>query len=295
MLQKLICITLCMILILGGCSNAATDNNNTLTSPTPSAAPHPTASPAATPSPTLYPLPASFYNSELIADCAPTIYSDTTYVPIIPAIKSIYPNASVDQDDNRVIIQADGLSVTINRWQVYVIANERFLYNPSGVLLQESGYYLPANLVATILGLKIQEDDVGSVFFSSGGDPLVPGNIYYDTDALFWLSHIINAESGNQSLQGKIAVGNVVLNRVKHPSFPNSIYDVLFQNGQFYDSYSGAITKDPNSESVIAAKLCLEGAVVLPNAYWYNGVGIPCWASTNKTLIAVIGDHAFYG
>ena len=35
--------------------------------------------------------------------------------------------------------------------------------------------------------------------------------------------------------------------------------------------------------------------MVLPNAYWFNGVGRSCWASRNKECIAVIGGHAFYG
>jgi len=39
------------------------------------------------------------------------------------------------------------------------------------------------------------------------------------------------------SLEGKLAVANVVLNRVKSPSFPNTVYDVIFQKGQFPPAY----------------------------------------------------------
>ena len=59
------------------------------------------------------------------------------------------------------------------------------------------------------------------------------------------------------------------------------------KNGTIYDA--------PRDSSILAAKLCLEGAMVLPNAYWFNGVGRSCWASRNKECIAVIGGHAFYG
>ena len=99
---------------------------------------------------------------------------------------------------------------------------------------------------------------------------------FYDQDALFLLSHIIYNESGNQPMTGKIAVGNVLLNRVKHPSFPNTLYEVIYQPGQFYPESTGAMEKTPN-------------------AYWFNGVGRSCWASRNKECIAVIGGHAFYG
>ena len=135
----------------------------------------------------------------------------------------------------------------------------------------------------------------GAVQISSNGEPLIPGDQFYDQDALFLLSHIIYNESGNQPMTGKIAVGNVLLNRVKHPSFPNTLYEVIYQPGQFYPESTGAMEKTPNSGSIIAAKLCLEGAMVLPNAYWFNGVGRSCWASRNKECIAVIGGHAFYG
>ena len=295
MLRNLICIMLCMFLALAGCSNTAVENQDTPASPPPSVTPPSTPTPAPTPSPTPHPVPALFFNNEYIPDSAPIVYNSIQYVPIIKAVQCILPDASIDQNDECIVIETKDLSATINLWQDYVIANGRYLYNPNGVLFQESAYYLPTSLISAVLGIKTQNDDAGNVFFLSGGDPLIPGDTFYDADALFWLSHIINAESGNQPLRGKIAIGNVVLNRVKHPSFPDSIYDVLFQTGQFYDTYAGAITKEPNNESIIAAKLCLDGAVVLPNAYWFNGVGIPCWASSNKTLIAVIGDHAFYG
>lgn len=65
-------------------------------------------------------------------------------------------------------------------------------------------------------------------------------------------------------------MGNVLLNRVAHPSFPSTLYDVIYQPGQFYPEKTGCMEKTPNEGSVIAAKLCLEGAVVVPDAYWFN-------------------------
>ena len=46
---------------------------------------------------------------------------------------------------------------------------------------------------------------------------------YYGARDVYWLSHIINAEAGNQPMDGQIAVGNVVLNRVADERFPNSV------------------------------------------------------------------------
>lgn len=74
---------------------------------------------------------------------------------------------------------------------------------------------------------------------------------------------MVYAESGNQSLDGKIAVANVVLNRVKSPIFPNTIEGVLAQKNQFPTYGSGSLAKrTPNEGSIIAAKLAMDGAVV---------------------------------
>src|SRR5699024_12370625 len=70
------------------------------------------------------------------------------------------------------------------------------------------------------------------------------------------ISRLIYAESGNQPLEGKIAVGNVVLNRVASPLFPNTVADVIYQPNQFSPAGSGHLSRTPNAESVVAAKLC---------------------------------------
>lgn len=57
---------------------------------------------------------------------------------------------------------------------------------------------------------------------------------------------MVYAESGNQSLDGKIAVANVVLNRVKSPIFPNTIEGVLAQKNQFPTYGSGSLAAHPN-------------------------------------------------
>ena len=97
-------------------------------------------------------------------------------------------------------------------------------------------------------------------------------------------------------LEGKIAVGNVVLNRVASPLFPNTVADVIYQPNQFAPAGSGHLSRTPNAESVVAAKLCLEGANTAGNAlYFVNPVTSPgSWASRNRPYVATIGAHAFY-
>ena len=107
--------------------------------------------------------------------------------------------------------------------------------------------------------------------------------------SLYWLSRIIYAESGNQILEGKIAVGNVVMNRVNSPKFPDNIYDVLYQKNQFSPASSGSLKRTPNAESVIAAKLVLEGVEIVPGALFFNRAGMACYASRNRAYLTTIG------
>lgn len=99
-----------------------------------------------------------------------------------------------------------------------------------------------------------------TIQITSGSGPILSGEQAYQADVVYWLSRIIYAESGNQPLDGKIAVGNVVLNRVASPRFPNSVYEVIFQRNQFTPAANGSINRTPSAESVVAAKLCLDGA-----------------------------------
>ena len=71
------------------------------------------------------------------------------------------------------------------------------------------------------------------VSITRGSGAIQSGDSYYDQEDLFWLSRVIYAESGNQPLEGKMAVGNVVMNRVASPIYPNTVEGVLAQKNQF--------------------------------------------------------------
>jgi N-acetylmuramoyl-L-alanine amidase len=180
--------------------------------------------------------------------------------------------------------------MTVKVGDPYLVINGRYLYISGRVKGWADGTALvPARTLATALGAWI--DWTGTVDLYSGGVPLTAADRPYDDTTLDLLARVITHESGNQPLEGKMAVGNVILNRVNSRSFPNTVYDVIFSPNQF----PGATNATPNAESILAARLVLEGANVVPGAYYFNGTGKSCWASRNKKLITVIGGHAFYG
>jgi len=238
-------------------------------------------------------------NASPITLTAPVLAEDSlTYVPCWNVIQAFYPTAVSQWQDDQAVISAPGLSLQIKPGRDYVVANGRYLYLPKGVKVAQPGaILLPSRILATILGAGVAWDPVGNdVVFTAGTGPLADAQSVYNENDVYWLSRIINAESGNQPLEGKIAVGNVVLNRVRAPLFPNSIKEVIYQRNQFTPVANGSINLTPNEESVIAAKLCLEGANTVGNAlYFINPRYSPnSWAARNRAYVTTIAAHAFY-
>ncbi len=96
------------------------------------------------------------------------------------------------------------------------------------------------------------------------------GGVNYSAEDLRLLTCLIHSEAGTQSYEGKLAVANIVLNRVKSPKYSNSIKSVIYQPGQFSVASSGSLQKQLNNYenyysssqlmSKKAAKDALEGA-----------------------------------
>ena len=181
--------------------------------------------------------------------------------------------------------------------QQYVVANGRYLYVPEGVGLTGNRVTVPLSVLTEAFDADLNWNGAtGTVAVTRGSCGLTPGNQFYNEKDLFWLSRVIYAESGNQPLDGKIAVGNVIMNRVKSPIFPNTVEGVLAQKNQFTTYRSGKLAGcTPNASSVAAAKLVLDGAVVekTKNALYFDSAP-NSWAARNRTCIAVIGGHRFY-
>lgn len=125
------------------------------------------------------------------------------------------------------------------------------------------------------------------------------GTSYTSTD-LYWLSRIINAEAEAEPYSGKVAVGNVILNRVRLSSFPNTVKGVIFEYykgiPQFSPVADGTIYNAPNSDSIKAAKAAFSGTNYVGNAtYFFNpDKSEGTWIVNNKTYVKRIGNHVFY-
>lgn len=109
------------------------------------------------------------------------------------------------------------------------------------------------------------------------------------------LTRIISGEARGEPLEGQIAVGAVVLNRVLSDDFPDTIEEVIFAEGQFIAIDDGYYDMHPTEKSYKAAIKALEGEDPSNGAYYfYNPVTARTlwWLSTRETT-AEIGNHVF--
>lgn len=212
------------------------------------------------------------------------------YASVFFLSAALRPDMAAYTSDGAILIKAEDLEFSAHRGNSYVTANGRYL--PAAVREEETFKELlvPVEILAKVFGSSLERSEK-ACYLHSGGEAIVSGEEFYDPETVDLLGRVIRNESGNQPLAGQVAVGNVLLNRVSSPLFPDNLYDVVHQPGQF----PGTTVEPPDEDSLIAAKLCLEGAVTVDNAYWFCAVGRSCWASRNKTLVATIGNHAFYG
>lgn len=108
------------------------------------------------------------------------------------------------------------------------------------------------------------------------------------------LARLISAEARGESYLGQVAVGAVVLNRVEHPSFPDTVSGVIYQKGAFSCLNDGQFYEPVSDSAYSAARDALNGVDPSGGAiYYYNPK-----KSTNKwilgrKIITTIGEHVF--
>lgn len=124
-------------------------------------------------------------------------------------------------------------------------------------------------------------------------DPATIRPLNYTPEDLYWLSKIVEIEARGGSVNKKTAVANVVLNRVASPRFPNTVYDVIHQRGQFPPVYTSRFTTlEPSENSIIAATRALMGVKVAKDCLFFNYIP---WASKADRFYKLIeGDYFYY-
>ena len=136
---------------------------------------------------------------------------------------------------------------------------------------------------------------VGEKTAAAIGIKLPSGGTGTGTDGnLYLLARLVHGEARGEPYRGKVAVAAVVLNRVKSPSFPNTLAGVIYQSGAFDAVSDGQINLSPDQESVNAARDALNGwDPTYGCLYYYNPRTATSRWMLSRPVLLRIGNHAF--
>ncbi|MCI6542580.1 MAG: spore cortex-lytic enzyme [Firmicutes bacterium] len=111
---------------------------------------------------------------------------------------------------------------------------------------------------------------------------------------LYLLAKCVYAEARGEPYVGQVAVAAVILNRVKHPDFPNTIYGVVYQPWAFTAVYDGQIGYEPNETAYQAAQDALNGwDPTYGSIYYYNPATATSQWIFSRKVVVTIGKHVF--
>lgn len=111
---------------------------------------------------------------------------------------------------------------------------------------------------------------------------------------VYLLARLISAEARGEPYIGQVAVGAVVMNRIDHPSFPNSLSGVVYQSGAFSCMYDGQFNQPISDSAYRAAREALNGSDPTGGAiYYFNPATATSAWIWSRPLLTVIGSHRF--
>lgn len=226
-----------------------------------------------------------------LLETAAYVENGTTYAPLRDLLEALDDAWNVWWDGAAARAVCDEASLSADpKSDCLTVNGQRYA---AAVDVIEGRTYVPLRLTVNALG--------GSVAWDPwlDGAAVTSAAAAYDAMDYYWLSRIIFAESGGEELEGQIAVGNVVLNRVRSPEFPGSIPAVIFDsdNGvQFEPVANGTVFQQPSELSREAARRVLEGENTAGTSLYFFAPALSegSWIDESRSFQQTIGSHRFY-
>ena len=233
--------------------------------------------------------PAGLQVDGELLQTAAYVEEGTAYAPLRDLLDAL-GGWTVWWDGSAARAVSEGASLSAEPGGVLTVNGTRY---PCVVDVVDGRTYVPLRLTAEALGGSVRWDPWldGAAVTSPGAE--------HDAMDYYWLARIIHAESGGEALEGQIAVGNVVLNRVSSEDFPDSVPGVIFddENGvQFEPVANGSVANQPTDLSREAARRALEGENTVGQALYFFAPALSqgSWIDASRVYRQTIGCHRFY-
>ena len=264
----------------------------------------------------------------LSPDVPPFITNSSTYVPIRFVSEALnIKNIKWDAESGSVTIKSADKTLVLFVNKNYAYINNEYTRLENNALISNSRTFVPVRFISECFNAYVDWDDstqtvlINSNKTTSSSKPSnstntkpsssssnntvasAPSNSASQTsnynDAVYWLSRIIEAEASGEPFKGKVAVGEVILNRVKCEEFPNTIWGVIFDKNfgiQFEPVANGTIYNAPSEDSILAAKTALNGSNYIGECLYFLNPTIAksTWITKNREYYTTISKHEFY-
>ncbi|MFY9175262.1 MAG: cell wall hydrolase [Peptococcia bacterium] len=166
----------------------------------------------------------------------------------------------------------------------------------------ESLYKISRRYGTTIADIKTINNLSGNTIYPGQklevGEKSTPhtsrGSVAISQDDLYWLARAVHGEARGESYTGKVAVAAVILNRVRHKDFPNTVKGVIFEPLAFTCVADGQIYLQPDNSAFQAARAAMGGEDPSGGAlyYWNPAKATSKWI-WSRPIIKTIGNHVF--
>lgn len=233
----------------------------------------------------------------LKVDESPYIENGRTLVPLRNVAEALKGEVNWDGEQQKITIQKENLIIEMQISSNTVRVNDQSIKLDTAPSITRGRTFVPVRFVAEAFEYDVNWDPKNQLvrIIDSNQHPM-----HHTDEDLYWLSRIIEAEATGETYEGKLAVGNVILNRIKSKDFPHSIKEVIFDKSygkfQFTPVSNGRIYNIPSQDSKQAALDVLQGKNNIGEALFFlnPSTATSSWIQQNRMFIKLIGRHAFY-
>lgn len=229
----------------------------------------------------------------------PYLKDDRTFVSVRFVAEALGAEVKWVDEKKMVVIKDDYnyIELFVDSNKCYINAEEQLM--DTSPEISDGRTMVPLRFISENLGCSVEWDEMTySVLINKENAEVPAASIFnrpYTDEDVIWLSRIVSVEARGLSIDAKVAVANVVLNRVKSTQYPNSVYDVIFDTNycvQFPPAHKEGFREIiPPGESVIAAKMALEGINNVETCMYFNYKPFP---SRSKYFYKRIDGEYFY-
>lgn len=246
------------------------------------------------------PISISINDQYVMTDANPLISEDYVYVPLRTVTQALgVLDITWHEEDQSVSILDNDKEIVFFLDSTKVLINGEEKQMSSKPIIDNNRTLVPIRFISENLGFDVFWNEATYTVDITKDDVIIPEELkidrgYTDED-LYWLSKIVEVEARGLSFQGKLAVANVVVNRRDSSAYPSTIYEVIYDKAyvvQFPPAHKSTFTSvQPSRESIISAKMALEGYNNAVDCFFFNNVP---FNSSSIELYKVIDGEYFY-